>query len=292
MKKIVFLGCENSHSAMFIGFIKSDEKYKDVEILGVYSHDEAAAKSLNEKYGVPVMSTYDEAVGKVDGIVVTARHGDNHYKYAKPYIEKGITMFIDKPITIDEKEALEFMQECKKVGVKITGGSCLRFDAWVSEIARDTQREEDGKTFGGYVRCPISLNNPHGGFFFYAQHLVESVQVAFGRYPKSVYAKKSGKTIQTLFNYEDYTVNGTFADGSYSSYYMARLTENSVKGKEFTVNGENPCFKAEWDEFYTILSGGEQVANYKDFIAPVFVMNAIVRSIESGNEELVKEYEV
>ena len=46
MKRIVFLGCENSHSAMFINFIKGDEKYNDIEILGVYSHDENAAKNL------------------------------------------------------------------------------------------------------------------------------------------------------------------------------------------------------------------------------------------------------
>ena len=292
MKKIVFLGCENSHSAMFINFIKGDEKYKDIEIVGVYSHDETAAKNLSEKYGVPVMSTYDEAVGKVDGIVVTARHGDNHYKYAKPYIAEGMTMFIDKPITINEEESVQFMRECKQTGVKITGGSCLRFDAWVSEIATDNQSEENGKTLGGYVRCPISLNNPNGGFFFYAQHLVETVQVAFGRNIRSVYAKKSGKTLQVLFHYEDYTVSGTFADECYNSYYVARLTENAVKGKEFTVDGKNPCFKAEWDEFYNILSGSNQVASYQDFISPVYVMNAIARAMESGKEETVKEYEV
>lgn len=292
MKKIVFLGCENSHSAMFINFIKGDEKYNDIEILGVYSHDETAAKNLGEKCGVPVMKSYDEAVGKADGVVITARHGDNHYKYAKPYIQSGVTMFIDKPITINEEESVAFMQECKKAGVKITGGSCLRFDAWVSEIAKENESEAGGKTLGGYVRCPISLGNPNGGFFFYAQHLVETVQVAFGRNVKSVYAKNSGKTLQVLFHYDNYTVSGTFVDESYNSYYVARLTENEVKGKEFTVDGKNPCFKAEWDEFYNILSGGEQVANYQDFIAPVFVMNAIVRSMESGKEEKICYREV
>ena len=292
MKKIVFLGCENSHSAMFLNFIQNDEKYNDIEVLGVYSNDETASKNLSEKYGVPVMATYDEAVGKVDGVVITARHGDNHYKYAKPYIQAGATLFLDKPITIDEEESLELMRKCKKEGVKITGGSCLRFDAWVSEIANDNIATEGGATLGGFVRCPISLENPNGGFFFYAQHLVETVQVAFGRNVKSVYAKKSGKTLQVLFHYEEYVVCGTFVNESYNSYYVARLTENSVKGKEFTVDGKNPCFKAEWDEFYNLLSGAEQVASYHGFIAPVFVMNAIFRSMESGKEEEVREYEI
>ena len=101
-KKIVILGCENSHANAFLGFIRDKEEFSDVEVIGVYSHEREAAEKLNEQFGVPVLSSYEEAVGKVDGVIVTARHGDNHYKYAKPYIESGIPMFVDKPITFDE----------------------------------------------------------------------------------------------------------------------------------------------------------------------------------------------
>ena len=51
------------------------------------------------------------------------------------------------------------------------------------------------------------------------------------------------------------------------------------------INGRSPCFKIEFDEFYSLLSGGEQKMSYDDFIAPVFVMNAVYRSIASGKEE-------
>lgn len=291
MKKIIFLGCENSHTATFLEYIRQDEKYSDIEVLGVYSHEVESAIKVSEKYGVPVMATYDEAVGKVDGVVITARHGERHYLYAKPYMQKGITMFIDKPITISEEEAVEFMRECRDVGVKITGGSCLRFEEWVCQLKADVATEVDGKTLGGFMRTPISLVNPHGGFYFYAQHLVESVQEVFGRYPKSVFAKRTTKAVNVTFNYEDYCVFGLYTDGNYK-YYMSRSTVNGEKGKLFTVDENCPCFKVDWDEFYNILSGGEQVATYQDFIQPVFIMNAIVRSMESGREEIVKEYEV
>ena len=71
MKKIAILGCENSHANTFLGFIKDDVKYKDVEVVGVYSHDENASRKLNETFGVPVLSSYDDVVGRVDGIIVT-----------------------------------------------------------------------------------------------------------------------------------------------------------------------------------------------------------------------------
>ena len=52
MKKIVILGCENYHANSFLDFIRDEEKYKDVEVVGVYSDDAEAANKLCEKYGV------------------------------------------------------------------------------------------------------------------------------------------------------------------------------------------------------------------------------------------------
>lgn len=107
-----------------------------------------------------------------------------------------------------------------------------------------------------------------------------------------MYAQRNGKTLSVLFRYEEYCVSGVFVDESYQSYYAARITFNGVTGDEFTVDGKNPCFRSEFDEFYDLLSGGAQRTSYRDFIAPVFVMNAIARSIESGKEEIVREYDV
>ena len=292
MKKIVMLGCENSHAGMFLGFMRECEKYKDVECVGVFSHDTEAAEKLAAEFGVPVMSSYDEAVGKVDGIVVTARHGDNHYKYAAPYIESGIPMFIDKPVTIDEDEAVKVMRECRAAGVRVTGGSTCVHDEFVKTLTSDRENNEDGNTLGGLVRCPLSITSPNGGFFFYAEHLVGIVTAIFGYYPKSVQAFVNGEKITVVFRYADYDVTGLFVDNNYSCYYAMRVSENHVKGSEFPITGDSPCFKIEFDEFYTLLSGGEQRRSYEDFIAPVFVMNAINRSITDGGEVAVRKFEI
>ena len=112
MKKIVILGCENSHANNFLNFVK-DGRYPEAEVIGVYSDDTAAAEKLHDTFGVYVMKSFDEFVGEVDSVIVTARHGDNHYKYAAPYIASGVPMFMDKPITIQEEESLlRFFQSC------------------------------------------------------------------------------------------------------------------------------------------------------------------------------------
>ena len=285
MKRIAILGCENSHADAFLKCIKGKEEFRDVSVIGVYSDDSSAAEKLNEKFGVPIMESYAEAAGKIDGLVITARHGDKHYKFAKPYIESGIPMFIDKPITINEDEAVEFMRELKTRGVRICGGSSLKQDEFVQKLKKERENEMGGKTLGGYVRAPYQSENEHGGFYFYAQHLVEMICEIFGRYPMSVTARKNGSQIHVLFHYTDYDCVGLFCDRNYI-YYASRMSERGTSS--FDITATNEWFEREFCEFYKLLSGGEQTATYKDIAAPVFIMNAIDRALKSGREENVE----
>ena len=289
MKKVVILGCENSHANSFLDFIRDEKKYEDVQVIGVYSDDLEAARKLEEKYGVAIMNDYSDAVGKVDGVIVTARHGKNHYKYAEPYIKSGVPMFIDKPITVCGEEAVKFMRECRNNGVKITGGSCCKHDLLVKAMKKDREENVFGKTLSGIVRAPINMDNPYGGFYFYSQHLVEMVSEIFGRYPKAVKAFVNGDNISVIFRYDDYDILGVFTSGNYN-YHIVRIAEETTDLQKCDIS--RPCFLAEFDEFYEILSGGEQEISYDDFIAPVFVLNAINESIATGKDVEVKEYKV
>ena len=291
MKKIVILGCENTHADTFLGFIKNDADFSDVEVLGVYSDDKAAAESLSEKYGVKSMCAFDEAVGKVDGVIVTARHGANHYKYAAPYIKTGVPMFIDKPITVSEEDALKLARECKKAGVKLTGGSTCVHDERVQTLKAEHDGNKDGKTLSGFVRCPVNLKNNYGDFYFYSEHLADIASTVFGFYPESVKAYKNAEKITVVFRYKDYDVIGLYVDKN-NLYYAMRIAENGVHGEKLPINELNPCFKVEFDNFYGLLCGKNQRLSYEDLIAPVFVLNAIKRSLDSGKEEKVNKFEL
>ena len=291
MKKIAILGCENSHANSFLDFIYNTNDYPEIEVVGVYSNEPAAAKALCEKFGVAVLENYTDAVGKVDGVIITARHGDLHYEYAKPYIESGIPMFIDKPVTIKESEAIELIEALKARGIKVSGGSSLKHDVGVKALKKEREESVDGKTLGGFVRAPLDAASVYGGFYFYAPHLVEVVSEIFGKYPESVKAERCADVTSIKFNYGDYTVDGMFVEHNYV-YYAARYAEKSVKGVNPESTPEHNWFKSEFDEFYAMLMGGEAPVSYKDFISSVFVMNAIERSLASGLCEKVNTYTV
>ena len=288
MKKIAILGCENSHANSFLSAIRAHDEFSDVEVIGVYSDEMDACLKLQEKYGVPILKDYADAVGKIDGLVITARNGDNHKKYAAPYLDSGIPIYIDKPITNSEEEAISFIGDLEKRGIRYTGGSCLRHDKLVLSLAAEREENVDGATLGGCVRAPLDSNSPYGGFYFYAPHLVETVMVIFGKYPKSVKAYKSGIKTTVIFRYEDYDVTGLFVENNYV-YHATRHAEKSVKGDKVCSGAGNDWIYAEFKDYYNLLSGGESGVSKEDFVAPVFVANAVLRSINSGKEEAVHE---
>lgn len=288
MYKIAILGCENSHADAFLrciygakndGAVVAEPIVNDVEVIGVYSDEVPAMEKLNAQFGVPMMKSYDELVGKLDGVIITARHGDNHYKYAKPYIASGIPMFIDKPITISEKEAVQFMNELKENNVKVSGGSSCGLHETVQNFKKLVESKELGEVLGGTVRAPLDPTSVYGGFYFYSQHLVQMMAEVFGYYPNAVTAYKHEKQYTCLFHYDNFDVRGLYVP-KYYNYFMGVDFE---KESRFEPSIAGDAYNKEFMHYYTILTGGEMQQCYEEFFAPVFILNAIERSYENGS---------
>ncbi len=284
MYKIAILGCENSHADNFIGQIKTEGRCTEIEVIGVFSEEAEAAAKLNEKYGVYVMKDYAELVGKVDGIMVTARHGDNHLKYAEPYLASGIPMFIDKPITAKPEDAVKLVKTAKQYGVRLCGGSTCAHLKQTQELKEYRLGMAPGTVIGGTVAAPVNLVNAWGNFTFYAQHLVQIVMEIFGFDPVAVTAQKVERQVYVIFEYGDFSVMGTFSE-KIPYYYGEILTPDQSVGKmlEFT----NESFHHELDGMNDLLHGKDMTVSYDEFIRPVFVINAIEKSMNDGGRVVI-----
>lgn len=285
MYKIAILGCENSHAKNFLDLI-SKGLYPEIEVVGVYSNEYDAVEKLHDTFGTRIMESFDECVGRVDGVMITARHGDNHYKYAKPYLDSGIPMFIDKPITCTEEDALAFMREAQDKGVRLCGGSTCAALCETLSLADDVNGGVHGELLGGSVCSPLISDSPYGGFYFYAQHLVEIMTTIFGGGIREVLAERCDKTLEFSAYYDGYRVNGTYVEKG--KYYTAGVYGYKSARSEI-LNFTPDSFRHEMDDMLHLLRGGEMKKSYEEFILPVFVMNAIVRSLESGKKERLNE---
>ena len=277
MYKIAILGCENSHADGFLNLIK-DGKYPELSVLGVYSNEPEAAAKLHEKFGVQVMENYDSLVGQLDGVIITARHGDNHYKYALPYMKSGIPMFIDKPITCTESDVRELVKAAKENGVRLTGGSMLALLDEVKDAAAKIKSGELGEIFGGNVVAPLQTENIYGGFYFYAEHLMGIRTPVFGTDVREVLATRNG-SVSLIFRYDKFDVTATYLEGNYK-YAITVYGKDALHYSNIKVTSEG--FVRELDGFMALLHGEEMSASYETLSAPVFIMNAVERSLKTG----------
>ncbi len=290
MYKIAILGCENSHANGFLSLINVQKKYPDLEVIGVYSDDMEASKKLCEKFGVPVLSSYDEVVGRVDGIIITARHGDNHLKYAKPYITSGIPMFIDKPITCSEEDSLELARLAKANGVKLCGGSICGVLPEIVELAEKIKTGEICEVSCGHVGAPFEPVNDYGNFFFYSEHLIDMMTAVFGYGIKEICADIRERDASAIVQYEKYNITCSYTTRVASPYGVTVYANSGVYNvmpEMFRPDSAN--YIPELDSLLHLLKGGEMEKTYEEFILPTFVMNAMVRSSEKRGWEALNE---
>jgi len=217
--------------------------------------------------------------------MVTARHGDNHYKYAKPYLASGIPMFIDKPITCDGAEAVEFMREAKKYGVRLCGGSSCKYLPGVTELAKQVKEGTFGVVRGGNVCAPLAMTSPYGGFYFYSQHLVQMMTTIFGNDVEEVSAIACNNEAAFVAKYKDYPVTGSYTSEGW--YYHAVVYGGKALKAEKCEFTSYP-FEQELDDMYDLLCGKEMKESYDEFIRPVFILNALEASMKSGKSEKVQ----
>lgn len=287
MIKIAILGSENSHAwhfASVLAPIDGNKKYPDIELIGVYGEPgEPGVAEGNES--ISKMSTCkvfaddkDAFLDEADAVMVTARDGAKHFKYAEEYIKKGIPVWIDKPITRSVKEVLELISLAKEHGAVLSGGSSLEFSTSVQKFA-EFAKEKGDEILGAHMTAPVNMNNPYGDFWFYTQHLVAMITTVFGTDIKSVRAVSTGKGVHAIYAYDGFTVSAFFGAG-----YSITLYTGDFSSVSESFDLPEDFYMPELDAFYNVIKSGKPDKSKKDYIAPIYILEATVKAFETDKE--------
>lgn len=282
MYKIAIIGSENSHALHFASVLapkNGEKRFPDIELIGVCGDDNSNA-AIAEKTAVTCFTNDPNAfLGKVDGIMVTSRHGGVHLKYAKPYMEAGCKIWLDKPITASVEDAEEVVRLVKEKNLLLCGGSSLAGAEGTVKMAQYVA-ENRAKITGGHVTAPVNLVNDYGNFWFYSQHLVQMVTEVFGQAIQSVEAREKKDGVHAIFHYNDFDVTAYFGTGYSITAYAGGY---GVKCQEVALTGE--YFMPELNEMAEMLRNGTVRQTPEEVVYPVYVIDAVIRSMESGGAE-------
>ena len=147
-----------------------------------------------QKLGVKIVDSIEDLVKQVDAVLLESNDGRPHLAQARPVIQAGKPLFIDKPIAGSLKDAITIFREAKKAGVPVFSSSSLRY-------GRNTQAARAG-SLGKISHCethsPASIEKTHPDLFWYGIHGVESLFTVMGTGCESVTrTSKDGKIVVT-----------------------------------------------------------------------------------------------
>lgn len=288
MFRIGIIGTENSHALAFSKIINlanphtGNRTYEDARIVGVYGPDLESAQQIMDETKVDFIAEKPEDfLGKVDAMMITSRRGSVHYDYAMPFIEEGIPLFIDKPITADYKQSLDLIEQCKKNKVLLTGGSGCKYAYDVLMLKNSVEKmTADNKMITGAINFAADMDSIYDGFFFYAPHLTEMALTVFGYDMKSIKAFEKEGSIVAIARYDNYDVTLNYTkDGKMSSCLLFGKDRNIYREIDISL-----IYEHEVDRFMNMLRTGKMPYSYEDIIKPVAVIEAILESLETNKE--------
>lgn len=181
-----------------------------------------------QEYGVPLVEEPAEIIGKVDAVLIEAVDGSVHYERAKPFLEAGIPMFIDKPFTCSLAGAKKIADLADKKGIPLFSSSSLRYALEVTALKE--KGGEVGKVVGADTYSPASQHPRNPGFFNYGIHGIETLYALMGPGCQSVRCVSTEGTDVVTGLWEDGrigTMRGT-RQGAHS-YGFTAFCEKSVQ---------------------------------------------------------------
>lgn len=127
-------------------------RMENVELVGVVDTDPDTAARVAGECGCSAFANSGDLLGKIDAVsivVPTTAHLDE----ARPFLQAGVHMLLEKPIASSVEEGAEIVRLAEAAGVILQVGHLERFNAGVMALAERIQRPRfiEAHRMGGFV---------------------------------------------------------------------------------------------------------------------------------------------
>jgi hypothetical protein len=168
----------------------SEQRWPDVRISGavvthVWTQDEAISYQIARASLINnVVTSPSQMIGEIDALLLARDDAENHLKFAEPFLEAGIPIYVDKPIAVD-RLGLETLLDRQVFEGQIYSCSALRYALEIRLGAED--HRNIGEIRKVVARTPKKWDT-------YSVHIIEPVLrfLAPEAYPISAEATGTG----------------------------------------------------------------------------------------------------
>lgn len=100
--------------------------------VSVYDTDESRISDILERYDVKLVSSFDDILDN-DGIII-ATPAFLHYKHAKKCLSAGCSVLVEKPLSLNSREAREIVELANKKGLILAVGHLLLYHPAITKM--------------------------------------------------------------------------------------------------------------------------------------------------------------
>jgi len=274
--RVGIIGTTTSHVPAFTKTINDPEAegdLADVQVVAGFMggvQDNPSSWDRREKYadflrenGCTIYDTIEEMLPHVDAVLLEEVDGRPHLKWAKPVIEAGKPLFIDKPMAASLADVLEIFRLANEHDTPCFSSSSLRF-------ASGFQAARRGEPFGEVAKCtawsPMSTEPHHPDLFWYGIHGVEILFTIMGTGCEKVTRVEENKVVGiwkggregTFIGQKGYgaEVQGSKGSGEAGGYegYKPLVVEIC----KFFKTGKPPVAEEETVEIFTFMEAADE----------------------------------
>jgi hypothetical protein len=185
-------------------------KVSSPDIESSWSRVDGHAEKLRKDFGVTFYDSIEEMVKHVDAVLMEDNDARRHVAQARIVLRAGKRLYIEKPMTLSARDAVELFALAKRHGGGVMSSSGARF-------TQEIQAVRNGKlgrvrTAEMYGAATLEPTNPE--LFWYGVHGVEQLFTVFGPGIQTVTRKNSTKgAIVTEGRWADGRI-GVFREGN------------------------------------------------------------------------------
>lgn len=217
----------------------------------------AAAAKINH-----VVENMQDMIGEIDAVLLARDDAEKHLQMARPFIEAGLPIFIDKPLALTLKEAEEILS-WRKYESQIFTCSSMRY---AEELILT---EEDKEALGKILFVEASVMKDWNT---YGIHLLEPFVGQLedrGELQKAVSIKRN-MIQQTLVEWEGASAYVKVTGDVFTPYTISFFGEKGSVSKEFVDSFS--CFKNALFEFVEQIKTGKNRIDTKETLELIQIL--------------------
>ncbi len=213
----------------------------------------------------------EDVLGEVDAVVIAVDDGDDHVERARPFVEAGLPVLVDKPLATNARD-LKTFQKWKSEGAQILSSSGLRYAAELGQLEGFAWDWLTAVTCNTWKRYGIHVLEPAYVLTGPGYESVRSHEEGPNQYVHLRHASGRAVTLSVLRD----------AKGSFGAFHAY----GAGGEKAFRFSDTYTAFRGQLEAFVDYATTGREPFPFSETVELMAIILAAIESSRQGGAEI------